>query len=1307
MTPERSKRLRAAIEAALEAPSAAEREATLAQACADDPGLLAEARSIIQTAAEGDDVPGRAHDEGSFLSSPGLPGLSEPTHDVPSAAPSHPRFEIIRRLGEGGMGIVYLAFDREHQARLALKTISKMSAKSLVRFKNEFRALTDVVHPNLVRLFELLGEHDIWFFTMEYVDGLSFLDYVRPGAEAARNALPETFGLTAPSNPEHSSRTTLDVGRLRAALVQLVEAVATIHAAGKLHCDLKSSNVMVAPEHGRVVVLDFGLMMQIDAPRPASGSRGIAGTVPFMSPEQARGDALTEASDWYSVGVMLYQALTDRLPIDGRNLADLLLRKQGVDPPSPQAWDPTLPADLSQLCVDLLRRDPGERPAGSAILRRLERPSSLPSDDRGWFVGRESHLARLHGALRDVRAGHQQTIYVHGPSGIGKTALVQRFLEEVKGEALVLRGRCYERESVPYKALDSVMDDLAHRLGALPEVAPFLVDDVACLARIFPVLTQLDAVRDIAARAMEIADVQEVRRRAFSALRELFRRLSGSYLLIVFVDDLQWGDLDSTALLSALLAPPSPPRLLFVGSYRSEYAETSPVLKTLLQNDRVSKLEVGLLSEQDSGALARGMLGAKANAATVEAVVREAGGTPLFVAQLVQAVDQLGGGEHRAPLSLDGVLKRRLSLLDTSSRRLLEHVAVGGQPLPQGAILRAAGVAPEQGLGDLATLRAGHWVRTHGMGKEGSIEPFHDRIRESIVASLTPEALGRHHLALALALQPMAVDPEILAVHFSGGGRFEEATEYATQAADRAAQSLAFNRAARLYRHALGWQPSHSKHSRVLRLGLATALAHAGRSVEAGDAYLSATEDSTVADALLYKQRAAEQYLNHGHVEKGYAVLADLVRAVGLHMPKEGAFAVISLLRQRLRLWWRGLRYRRAKGPVGEASLNRIDVCLLVGKGLGMIDPIRGAEFQTRALRLALETGDGRRVAIALATEAALEGTAGDRARQRVDRLLDQSEKLGAELQDIRISAYARFMRGVTHYLRGEWRTALTHCVRAESLFRERCVNVWWEIDQSTSFALWSLCYLGHLGEAAERVPALLTEARGRGDRILVSQLLTGHTVLVRLSQDEEPQRVRDDLISGVQPWQGLRYNMPHFMLTSSHCFLDLYLGRGADGLARIERDLSSIRSSLLLRVQFLKVEFLGLRARCALAAATTASDPRPLISKARRDARALERIGTAWARAYATQVRAQLAIAEGAFESACALLAAASEDFERLDMHLHAVIAAYWLGGLIGGADGATKTAASITEMRRLGVKNPEPMARAFVPLVHRLSGS
>ena len=1099
----------------------------------------------------------------------------------------------------------------------------------------------------------------------------------------------------------------LDIGRLRVALAQLVEAVATIHSAGKLHCDLKPSNVMVAPESARVVVLDFGLMTEIQAPPSTPGSRGVRGTVNFMSPEQARGDALSEASDWYSVGVMLYQALTGRLPIEGRHPADVLLRKQVDDPPSPQTLDPTLPDDLSRLCEELLRRDPGARPAGSAILQHLQRPPSLPREGRSWFVGRERQLALLRRALQEVRAGRPQTIYVHGPSGRGKTALVQRFLEDVGGQALVLHGRCYERESVPYKALDSVMDELARRLAAVPEVAAVLGEDVGYLARVFPVLTELESVQEIAARAIDIADVQEVRRRAFSALRELFRRLSASDLLVVAVDDLQWSDRDSTRLLSALLAPPDPPRFLFVGSYRSEHAQASPVLQTLLQDARAQTIDVGLLSEEDAGALARSMLGPGASDATVQAVVREAGGMPLFVAQLVHAADQLGGGEQRDHLSLDGVLQRRLALLDTSSRRLLEHVAVGGQPLPQAAILRAAEVGPEQGLGDLAALRTGHWVRTDGMGREGRVEPFHDRVRESIVASLTPDALRRRHVALALALEPLAVDPEILAVHFSGGGRFEEATGYAAQAADRAAESLAFNRAARLYRQALGWQPPDSKHSPALRVGLATALAHAGRSAEAGDAYLGATEGSTAADALLYKQHAAEQYFNHGHVEKGYTVLTDLVRAVGLRMPKEGAHAVMSLLAQRLRLRWRRLRPRRRPGSGSAVNLQRIDVCTVVGRGLGMIDPLRSFEFQTRALRLALDTGDLKRISVALAVEAAQESAAGHRTRPRVDGLLRESETLAAELGDVRITAYTRFMRGITEYLRGEWQASLAHCVTAESLFRERCVNAWWEVDQSTSYAVWNLCFLGRLGEAAQRVPALLAEARERGDRILVSQLLNGITVLIPLSQGEEPERVREDLIAGLQPWQGLRYNMQHFLLMASQCFLDLYLGRGADAYARIERDRPDIRSSLLRRLEFLEIQFRDLHGRCALAWAITAPDPWPLISRARRDARALERIGVPWARAQGPQLRAQVAIAEGDLDSACALLAAAGKGFEGLDMRLNSAIAAYRLGALMGGETGATRTAAASAEMRLLGVKDPEPMARAFIPLLSPLRRS
>jgi hypothetical protein len=1214
----------------------------------------------------------------SILSTPTVTRASGDSPALYSDPPAHPRFQILRRLGEGGMGVVYLALDRDHQAQVALKTIANMSAASLLRFKNEFRSLADVVHPNLVQLFELLGDGTSWFFTMEHVAGVALADYVHPLVDGKRP---------------------LAVRRLRAGLAQIVEAVATIHAAGKLHCDLKPSNLLVVPETGRVVVLDFGLITEIDPPRWTSSSDTIAGTAAFMSPEQARGDKLHEATDWYGVGVILYQALTGRLPIEAADVPAMLARKQQLDPPSPASIDPTLPPDLSRLCMDLLARDPRRRPDGRTILERLERPATRP-ELKKTFVGRDRQLAELHRALREVRAGNQQTVYVHGPSGVGKTALIERFLLEVGGDALVLRGRCYERESVPFKAFDAVMDDLAKRLVAWPHVSRLLGDDVAHLARVFPVLNQLPAVGQLASRVTPVADPQEVRRRAFGALRQLLRRLAGNQLLIVAIDDLQWSDIDSAELLDTLLAWPHAPRLLFVASYRGEPADTKLPDGRLADNERAQRIEVGLLPNEDCASLVANMLAGQAPAETIATVVREAGGIPLFVEQLVHAIEHMSQTVGADRLSLDLVLRQRIARLEPTARRLLEHVAVAGQPLPQGAVVRAAGITPEQALAALVTLRAQQWVRTEGIGKDQHVEPFHDRVRESITTALAPEVLRECHLALADALEPLDVDPEILAIHWSGAGRLREATRYATLAAVKAAETLAFNRAARLYALALGWQPSDSNESLPLRVGLATALAHAGRSIEAGDAYLSATRGSAFADALAYKERATEQYLNHGHVEKGFAVLTDLVQEVGLRMPPQGSSAVVSLLAERIRLRVRGLTYRQPKNVPSDYALRQIDVCLLVGKGLGMIEPIRGALFQSRALRLSLATGDRKRVALALGLEAAFESAEGSKTRHRVNRLLDGAEHLASELDDVRLSAYLRFLRGVTHYLRGEWSLALRHCRAAELLFRERCVNVWWEIDQSVSYGVWTQCYLGHLGEAAMRVRPLLEEARERGDRLLVSQLLTGITVLVPLSQDEHPEDVRARLVSGVQPWQGKAYNMPHLLLMLGLCQIDLHQGRGPEAWDRFDRDWPHLRGSMMLKVEFLRIETLNLGARCALAALNKARERPRLLAHARRAARSLERIGARWAQAYAAPIRAQLAMAAGDTDTAVARLTSAARQFDALDMRLHAAVANYCLADLMRGSAQVTRRAAAESDMLTLGIRNAAAMARILLPM-------
>ena len=175
------------------------------------------------------------------------------------------RFQLRRRLGAGAFGVVYEAYDRERSSVVALKTLRRAGDDALYRLKKEFRSLADITHPNLAALYELLSEGGQWFFTMELVDGQSFHDYVCDGSEASAaelggttvklSSVHETQTVEAPAEApaqaeapaaaEGARPARVDFARLRSALRQAAAGICALHAAGKLHRDIKSSNVLV------------------------------------------------------------------------------------------------------------------------------------------------------------------------------------------------------------------------------------------------------------------------------------------------------------------------------------------------------------------------------------------------------------------------------------------------------------------------------------------------------------------------------------------------------------------------------------------------------------------------------------------------------------------------------------------------------------------------------------------------------------------------------------------------------------------------------------------------------------------------------------------------------------------------------------------------------------------------------------------------------------------------------------------------------------------------------------------------------
>ena len=697
------------------------------------------------------------------------------------------RYVSLTPLGEGGMGAVYHVYDRQRGEEVALKTLLRTDPQSLFRLKQEFRGLSDVVHRNLVVLHELDRWGDRWFFTMELVRGVGLTRWVWPeGPHPLDQTLTDAFDATHWSafSPTRAPAVSTpgwapDVDRIRCALGELADAVRFLHAAGKLHRDLKPSNVMVT-DQGRVVLLDFGLVMDELARANAWTGARIVGTAGYMAPEQARGTGrITGAADWYSFGAVLYQCLTGATPPTGAPASS----GTGPDPRDIYAESPP---DLAELCSELLSPSPHRRPVGPDIVRRLGRCPSTST----WFpvraltrlsplIGRRSELQQLGHAWDRVRSGGPVLVRVHGGSGIGKTALVHNFLTRFDSDrsahpALILEGRCHELDGMPYRAVDAIVDQLAQHLRQLPlgEVSALVPPDAAQLAEVFPALSQIAV--GTADRRAETGPQRRARKaRMRSVLRELLRRVAAHTPLVLFIDDLQWADPDSAALLSALLEPPHAPAMMLIVAYRTDDVSRSPALRQLLWTQsppgrgRV-ELELGPMELDTARELAAHLLAETPRSGVSEHVrdeiVRESRGSPFFLTELARRANELSAADGVSSTIRELVL-HRASVLSADARLLLCVVAVAGAPVRE-ALATAAADTGDISREVIARLRAAHLLRRHG-GPDGPLDVYHPRVRESVLDSIPVDQKARLKAALARALESQARgDPDRLARHY-------------------------------------------------------------------------------------------------------------------------------------------------------------------------------------------------------------------------------------------------------------------------------------------------------------------------------------------------------------------------------------------------------------------------------------------------------------------------------------------------------------------------------------------------------------
>jgi serine/threonine protein kinase len=1016
------------------------------------------------------------------------------------------RFELLNRLGSGGMGTVYGAYDRQRRMRVALKTSSSLEPRALLRFKREFRAMAQLVHPRIVRLYDLLGDPEGLAFSMELVEGANLATFLGP----------------APS-----------VEKLLPTVGQILEALEFLHDEGIVHRDLKPANVLVTAE-GEVKLVDFGVVAELLSEGSASG---VVGTVGFMAPEQGRGERVGPAADLYSLGCILRPLLDDRSPA-------------GVGP------------ELTAVVHALLEADPVRRPTIAEVRKALglpsprSRPVAVARRGREPFVGRGDVLGRLDEALDAAAGGRTELTIIRGESGVGKSALLRAFADRARRRGFrVFAGSCYERELLPFRAFDRIVDQLAATVPDLAAArASCLLEQTADLAEVFPVWPRPLDVPPGPGRA----DPVTRRERAVAALRVLVQELSSEAPLLFLVDDQHWSDRQSTELLEALVASPRAARLALVAAARPE----SPV-----PAGTTRELALGPLPDDELEELASQLLGEPISADRLEALCQESGGNPFFAVQLLREREH----GHDAPLSLDGLLDRNLDALDVSARTLMELISASHGPVSTEVLEEASGLDREALHASLQELLAIRLARNVGGSDAstvpGAVDAYHDRLRLAAYLRMG-ESRPATHRRLGEALERLGIENvDALLWHWSLARDDPKIRTYRLKGAEEAAAKLAFDEAVRLQRAALEIRAADEKPSRTAALWFRVA-----ELSELADDYPGAADalrraralaDLTADRGLQLKvgARLAEDLVKQGEVGGGVREFERLVGPLGFRLRHTlGSVLLPCAFQRALLLLLELLPARWRERSPSSQDLDQLSLHRSIVESFFVVLPLVALEhsLHLRTLAARLEgprprflagMAEGTLLAARMSAPAAL---AADRVFARTAAMA--GEDGGMEAARIKMDVIRAFGVGIA----GQWRSACEGMERAVESGRELGISDRWDIMACRSV----LIFARHLLCEDSQVRALIEGRAARGRWDILSQSFGALVEVAQATRAGDVRHAEDVLARWAPAVPEEPCTLMRVSLEIALGLVDLAAGRPGEVFQRLTRRWPAVRRS-------------------------------------------------------------------------------------------------------------------------------------------------
>lgn len=904
---------------------------------------------------------------------------------------------------------MYLGRDLRRDMDVAIKVRGITHHDATLWLKREFRAVASLRHPNLVELYELVAHEQSCYFTMEYVPGVDPREWVAQPTAAVVVASDQTTHTVVPIQEARTEISftpaaplprppvpEVDFGRLRSVLAQLAEAVAFLHSRGVIHRDVKPSNVLVVD--GLVKLLDFGLALERGrAEEELARETRIVGTAAYLAPEYVERLAVSPAMDIYALGIVAFELVTGAPPFGGTlHVLSRMTRRMNL--PRASTLNPKLPEDLDELIESMLAADPLRRPTAIQIATRLTGELSQPRPVRGVsrFVGRTTELTLLDDRITDPRA-RGRLVLVTGASGVGKTALLEEAVGHARGsDTIAWRGRCHERERVPYRAFDFVIDDLATELAGNARLISEL-DHPGALARVFPTLGAV--LEAIIGEVPPAEDLRVERERALLGMVQVFRHaLESASRGIVVIDDLQWADDDSLELLALLVERIGRP-LTILASWSGELAPMRPVLERL--GGAAEIVEVAPMQPHE---LVDVLADVAPNVPTdrLRAAAALAAGSP-YLAELIgrELADEGSADPTDAEV-------RRLARLAAPERQVAEIAALSGGSATFEQLRALAELPSAQLHSVLRSLEDGRIVRSAPSATGDPVYVFyHQRLREAAQSAMTEASRRRVHRTYAGWLAREGGAPAQLAYHWQQAGENALAARAATNAADAARAQLAWGLAADWYARALelGAAP-HVRASRAECLFLGGKLAAA-----AADFETLAREEP---DGDRWRVRAAESYIKLGELAHGLAMIDGVLARRG--QPRAGGRAASAVRAVSVAARWLVPAPLRRRPPADDVLSAAYRV---IASFLSTPYPIESFEYVLRGIDRAERGGDQAAHAMGMAMLAAYLATGslgrfGDRAIASAQRLALQSG-----------SAYPRMVaagcQGIVATLRGNW----------------------------------------------------------------------------------------------------------------------------------------------------------------------------------------------------------------------------------------------------------------------------------------------